>query len=80
LVKPKHGGAFIVIFNINFNILKQFKCALVGQIKDLISILIIFDSFNNSVSSPNSTAWSFLQDSAADRTQKLEAVCTVRDF
>jgi len=35
-VKPKHVGAFIVIFNVNFNILKQFKCALVGQIKDLI--------------------------------------------
>jgi hypothetical protein len=31
-----HVGAFIVIFNVNFNILKQFKCALVGQIKDLI--------------------------------------------
>jgi hypothetical protein len=30
-------GAFIVIFNVNFNILKQFKCALVGQIKDLIT-------------------------------------------
>jgi len=34
-VKPKHVGAFIVIFNVNFNILKQFKRALVGQIKDL---------------------------------------------
>jgi hypothetical protein len=35
VVKPKHVGAFIVIFNVNFNILKRFKCALVGQIKDL---------------------------------------------
>jgi len=35
--KPKHVGAFIVIFNVNFNILKQFKCLLVGQIKDLIT-------------------------------------------
>jgi hypothetical protein len=25
-----------VIFNVNFNILKQFKCALVEQIKDLM--------------------------------------------
>ena len=36
LVKPKHVGAFIVNLTINFNILKQFNCALVGQIKDLI--------------------------------------------
>jgi hypothetical protein len=36
LVKPKHVGAFIVNFNVNFNILKQFNCALVGRIKDLI--------------------------------------------
>jgi hypothetical protein len=36
-VKPKHVGAFIVILNISFNILKQFNCALVGQIKDLIT-------------------------------------------
>ena len=35
-VKPKHLGAFIVNFNVNFNILNQFNCALVGQIKDLI--------------------------------------------
>jgi hypothetical protein len=34
--KPKHVGAFIVLFNVNFNILKEFKCALVGQIKKLI--------------------------------------------
>jgi hypothetical protein len=25
LVKPKHVGAFIVTFNVNFNILKQFN-------------------------------------------------------
>jgi hypothetical protein len=36
-VKPKHVGAFIVIFNVNFNISKQFKCALIGQRKDLIT-------------------------------------------
>jgi hypothetical protein len=36
-VKPKHVGAFIVIFNVNFNILKQFKSALVGLIKYLIA-------------------------------------------
>jgi hypothetical protein len=30
-------GAFIVNLNLNFNILKQFNCALVGQISDLIS-------------------------------------------
>jgi hypothetical protein len=36
MVKPKHVGAFIVNLNVNFNILKQFNCALVGQIKDLI--------------------------------------------
>ena len=33
LVKPKHVGAFIVYFNVNFNILKQINCALVGLIK-----------------------------------------------
>jgi len=37
LVKPKHVGAFIVNLNVNFNILKQTDCALVGLIKDLIS-------------------------------------------
>jgi hypothetical protein len=38
LVKLKHVGAFIVNLNVNFNILKQYNCALVGQIKDLMSI------------------------------------------
>jgi hypothetical protein len=38
LVKPKHVGAFIVYFNVNFNILKQIGCALVGLIKDWITI------------------------------------------
>jgi hypothetical protein len=33
----KLKGAFIVHLNVNFNILKQFNCALVGQIKDLIT-------------------------------------------
>jgi len=32
LVKPKHVGAFIVYFNVNFNILKQMNCALGGLI------------------------------------------------
>jgi len=32
-VKPKHVGAFIVYFNVKFNILKQINCALVGLIK-----------------------------------------------
>jgi len=41
-VKPKHVRAFIAIFNVNFNILKQFMCALVGQIKDLISTFPFF--------------------------------------
>ena len=40
LVKPKHVGAFILIFNVNFNILKQFKCTLVRQIKDLIILRV----------------------------------------
>jgi hypothetical protein len=30
LVKPKNVRAFIVYFNVNFNILKQIGCALVG--------------------------------------------------
>jgi hypothetical protein len=34
-VKQKHVGRFTVIFYVNFNILKQFKCALVRQTKDL---------------------------------------------
>jgi hypothetical protein len=33
-VKPKDVGAFIVYFRVNFNILKQINCALVGIIKD----------------------------------------------
>ena len=37
LVKPKHVGAFTVYFNVNFNILKQINCALVGLIKDWIT-------------------------------------------
>ena len=37
LVKPKHVGAFIVYFNVNFNILKQINCALVGLIMDWIT-------------------------------------------
>jgi hypothetical protein len=36
LVKPKHVRTFIANLNVDFNILKQFNCALVGQIKDLI--------------------------------------------
>ena len=31
-------GAFIVIFNVHFNISKQLKCALVGQMNDLIKL------------------------------------------
>ena len=38
LVKPKHVRAFIVNLHVNFNILTQFNCALVGRIKDLIVI------------------------------------------
>jgi len=41
LVKQKHVEAFIVNLNVNFNILKKFNCALVGQIKDLIVAYII---------------------------------------
>jgi len=37
LVKPKNVGAFIVYFNVNFNILKQIGWALVGLIKDWIT-------------------------------------------
>jgi len=36
LVKPKHVGAFVVYFNVNFSILKQIGCALVGRIEDWI--------------------------------------------
>jgi hypothetical protein len=39
MVKQKHVGTFTVNLNVNFNILKQFNCALVGQIKDLIAII-----------------------------------------
>jgi len=35
--KPKHVGAFVIYFNVNFNVLKQIDCALVGVIKDWIS-------------------------------------------
>jgi hypothetical protein len=37
LVKPKHVGTFIMNFNVNFNIVKQFNFALVGRMKDLIT-------------------------------------------
>jgi hypothetical protein len=37
LVKPNHVGAFVVHFNVNFNILKQINCALFGLIKDWIT-------------------------------------------
>ena len=37
LVKPIHVGAFIVYFNVNFNILQEIGCALVGLIKDWIT-------------------------------------------
>jgi hypothetical protein len=37
LLQPKHVAAFIVNLNVNLNILKQFNCALVGRIKDLIT-------------------------------------------
>jgi len=40
LVKLKHVGAFVVNLNVNFKILKQFKFALVGQIKDLILFIV----------------------------------------
>jgi hypothetical protein len=30
-----------VNLNVNFNILKQFKCALVGRIKDMVTLYII---------------------------------------
>jgi hypothetical protein len=35
-LNPKHVEAFIVYFNVNFNILKQINCALVGLLKDWI--------------------------------------------
>jgi len=34
----KHVGAFIAYLNVSFNVLKEFNCALVGQIKDLIQL------------------------------------------
>jgi hypothetical protein len=37
LVKQKHVGAVIVNLNVNFNILKQLNCTLVGRIQDLIT-------------------------------------------
>jgi hypothetical protein len=35
--KPKHVGAFVIYFNVNFIVLKQINCALVGVIKDWIT-------------------------------------------
>ena len=35
--KPKHVGANVTYFNVNFNVLKQNYCALVGVIKDWMS-------------------------------------------
>jgi len=32
--KRKHVGTFILYFNVNFNVLKQNYCALVGVIKE----------------------------------------------
>jgi hypothetical protein len=42
LVKPKHVGAFIAYFNLNFNILKRIGCALVGLIKEKIATSRVF--------------------------------------
>jgi hypothetical protein len=36
-LNPKHVAAFIVYFNVNFKILNQTGCALVGVIKDWMS-------------------------------------------
>jgi hypothetical protein len=47
LVKPKHVAAFVVNFNVSFNILKQFDCALVGQIKDLTTIFLFLRTAGN---------------------------------
>jgi hypothetical protein len=51
-LKPKHVGAFIVIFSINFNILKKFKCALFGQIKDLINFTLFISSLKEQIFLP----------------------------
>jgi len=40
MVKPKHVGAFIVYYNVNFNILKQIDCVLVGLKTDWIHLEI----------------------------------------
>jgi len=45
LVKPKHVAAFIVNLNVGFNILKQFNCAFVGQIKNLITSIFLQFAF-----------------------------------
>jgi len=34
--KSKHVGTFVIYFNVNFNVVKQIYCALVGVIKDWI--------------------------------------------
>jgi len=35
--EPKHVGAIVIYFNVNFNVLKQNYCALVLTIKEGIS-------------------------------------------
>jgi hypothetical protein len=47
LVKPKHVRAFIVYFNVNFNISNQINCALVRLIKDWINKHILQRKFKN---------------------------------
>ena len=43
MVKLKHVGKFIVNLNVNFNILKQFNCALVRQIKYVVTPISSFN-------------------------------------
>jgi hypothetical protein len=43
LSNPKHAGAIVIYFNVNFNVLKQIYCALVGVIKDqTIVVTLVF--------------------------------------
>jgi len=42
LSKPKHVEAFVIYFIVNFNVLKQNYCALVGVIKEWIRSLNFF--------------------------------------
>jgi hypothetical protein len=72
LVKPKHVVALIVYFNVNFNILKQIYCALVGLIKGWVTLMSCNSSFTPKHTDTHKTFFSnhkIIQQMLENKTQ-----------